>query len=406
MKGGSSAVVHKTVQEFNKVVAGNLRFLREEQGLSQDDLAIMTGCISKALIGKIEKNADEVAHSKKINSDHIRHLAIALRTSPSALTEDDDQLRDRFSFIKKYIETIKNDQGVIDTEVLRLINETVELCKNRGARERIQSIHLKSEVDYIRGLFTSANDMNFQALNIAESFGDDSLIIKARHKLARVDFMTGNYKRACDLLDKNLASQNLKRENRAEYYYLRGMATAKLCRWEVAKDNLLKAISEVNDLYNKEQQALKGRCYQALGGLMRDTKNHNDAMQYSRIALEISDSINDALGGIYSLKTIGETLYDEGKTEDALPYFVEAHSRAMALEKIRPLEVLKLEYWIHRCNQNINYLQECLSKLEKVEMPKRDLGEMYLDAARLSVAQGNTTLAFELYERAYSNGSV
>lgn len=97
----------------------NIRMLREEKGMSQDELAKLCGYTSRSSIAKIEKGEVDLQHSK------ILLFANALGTTPGKLMgltdydstvpttlaahfDGDDYTEDELDEIRQFAEFVKN----------------------------------------------------------------------------------------------------------------------------------------------------------------------------------------------------------------------------------------------------------------------------------------------------------
>ena len=94
-----------------------IKFLRESEGLSQEELAKKSGCAGRAAISAIEKGKNN------ISIERLPDLAVALRTTPGKLMDvlvegeikeesiTDGLTAESIAKLKSYAEYLKSTQG-------------------------------------------------------------------------------------------------------------------------------------------------------------------------------------------------------------------------------------------------------------------------------------------------------
>ena len=170
-----------------------IRNLRKNLGMSQQELAKKTGYTSRSSIAKIENGEVDLPISK------ITLIAKALNTNPSALMGLDSEIKNRKKESQPFnLETLKK---IIDTESELAYKSLVRLCKNKRIQfdwtEKTVSDLSNIDIDeYLR--FESYNDMLdidkidniLKTLNISIEFvlGFISAMLDLRDNKINIDF--------------------------------------------------------------------------------------------------------------------------------------------------------------------------------------------------------------------------
>ena len=170
-----------------------IRNLRKNLGMSQQELAKKTGYTSRSSIAKIENGEVDLPISK------ITLIANALNTNPSALMGLDSEINNRKKESQPFnLETLKK---IIDTESELAYKSLVRLCKHKRIQfdwtEKTVSDLSNIDIDeYLR--FESYNDMLdidkidniLKTLNISIEFvlGFISAMLDLRDNKMNIDF--------------------------------------------------------------------------------------------------------------------------------------------------------------------------------------------------------------------------
>lgn len=119
----------------------NIKFLRDELGLSQDDLAKMTGYTSRSSIAKIEKGLVDLSQTK------IDLFANALKTTPAKLMGWDEPTYYRNLGKNEALDNYKSDgiEFLDDSEELKII----DMFRRLNSIGKIEAVKRLEELSYI-----------------------------------------------------------------------------------------------------------------------------------------------------------------------------------------------------------------------------------------------------------------
>ncbi|PWK05283.1 helix-turn-helix domain-containing protein [Tumebacillus permanentifrigoris] len=392
---------------FNLTVARNLRFLREERGLTDRELANkINKIVSKSLIGKIEN----CEHKFKVAEENIRHLANGLCVDIDVLLESNEKINSALATLESSLTSTIDDKF----EIMKKLDALVFHTSARSPREFALSLVLRGRLEYHLTRYQSAISYFLMAMNIAQKAGDQETLIKANHDLLSSRLMLGQYEAVSELVLKQLDDMDIIEKSgafsfwsnigeidkwKAKFLYLVARVHSRHRNWTDAEKCLQEAINILPK--TSENKILEGSFYQGLGEVYRNTKEkYNDCISVSKVAINIAKEINDPLREIYALITIGEMYYKTDDTELSCATFEQAANRVEMFSQHNHGEKLRIDLWISLCKSNLQRTLGCLDQLKQTQISPRQLGEFYREAALLAKKLGSIETAFELYETA------
>lgn len=382
--------------EYNKMVAVNLKFLREERNMTMQHLADTCGNIAKSLIGKIEKNIHEEVHSNKISSEVITSLEKGLPgVAPKALTSGDKELWARIEQVEKLLAS-NNLEMIFKTDRLEdTIFSILSVASGCGPRERTRAFLIRGEYEYMRGNYKLALLYSSFGMRSVEKLDDQYLEHRARFMNAKSLHMNGENKQAQEILRIDLKKWYDRNDN-AKSLYLKGLTHAKLREFEEAIEDFQTACDIFKQ--NDKMVLFEGRCYQCLGGAFLDTGDFDKSIIHSEAALQIARTHSDLISEIYILKTIGEAWDGRGNAETAALYFEEALNKAHTIGSIRKLEIVKLEYSLGKCRKDYDRMKNAVLSMNAAQFPDQELVDVLLDMVEVAREHNLIDDAFHFYE--------
>lgn len=354
--------------EGNGILALNVRFMREQRELSQDDLAILSG-LRKQTISKIENEE----FKKAVDEIYVEKLAAAFHVPPDALTESNMEIK---SLIKDLVERVRIFP--LPKEQVANILKLGEMCQNRGPREKSESLLLRGDYEYSIGANSVAYEFYESAFELAHKTKDKLLIRKATYKFALVNMMLGIFNRA-NILINNMISSAEDEDTKARgifqlgyLYYNQGLYDEAELQYTLALDLISDAPKNVS---------FKAKCYQTLGAIYQKVGRLDDAISASNKALELAEICGDLMSAIYSSKTLGEAKSNQGDREGAVKWFSKGLEFA-SLEKLgRKFEYCMLAFMLALEKDDYPAMTNMLHEAAKSDGPSREIAQMYETAA-------------------------
>lgn len=167
----------------------NIKHLRESKGLSQDELAKMTGYTSRSSIAKIEKGEVDLTRSK------IILFAEALGTTPGKLMgwEEDYEFRDTPEKSRLSFDNVEDFKKSYDKSKLRSDKLTTAIIKNV---EKLNNDGKKSLLDYSNFLLDNSDYI------LDETTGDVSeFVVDAAHGRTDIEVTEEMIQHDDDIMD-------------------------------------------------------------------------------------------------------------------------------------------------------------------------------------------------------------
>ena len=392
MRGEISLEAH----EFNKIVATNLKFLREERNMTMQQLADVCGNVTKSLIGKIEKNLYEVVHTNRISQEVSDSLEKGLSgVNTNALTSGDTVLWGKIERVEKLLAS-NNLDLIFKTEKLEeTIHSILATASRCGPHERARAFFIRCEFEYLRGNYKLALLYSSFGENLVSKLDDPYLVHRSRYMYAKCLHMIGEYSKAQEVLRLDLQEWKDRNDN-GKSLYLKGLTHAKLREFDEAIHDFQTACEIFKQ--NEKMVLFEGRCYQCLGGAYLDIGEQRESIRFSEASLEIARKHGDLISEIYILKTIGEALQGLNDFKGAARYFEEALTKAESIGKIRMLEVVKLEYSLGKCRNDYKRMKDAVLRMDIAQFPVQEHVDALLEM--VSFAKGNKYYedAFDFYD--------
>lgn len=361
---------------LNEIIGCNIRFLRQEQGLSTEDLARLA-YMSVGAINNIENNK----YKRQINRTNIETIARALRVGTDVLTEENDELEAMFQEAESLLRNKQYGQTTI-----QLGDKLMEITADRGPAERTRALIIRGKIDYNRAQFVIALQRYQSALDFAVMGIHRHLIHEARYYVASTLFVLEKLEDALKLINLDLQESKLP-EYKAKMYYTLGFVYGMQGNLKDSEVATLKALEENEQKMHKDEE-FEGRCHQALSETFRRGSQWEKSIFHSQIAYDLATKSHDYIGKIYAKKTIAEALFSKGDLTAARSVFLEALEEAKGIVEFRPLEMNKILFAIAYCDEDYPRLKEILEGIEKINVAPKELATMYKDAAQLAMILG------------------
>lgn len=376
--------------KYKQMIGKNIRFLREERGLSVDDLSTLGINISRSLLSKIEN----AGHKKDVDLTYINEIARALKVPVHVILQNDISLIEEMELLKLRLLYLEID----DKTEQQLANLLIKVSF-RGPTEQANALLLMGEYDLRYNRFEVAKRYFTYALEFATYLADDKLICKARYDLAISFLMLGDYKNALQLVLDDLSIVSAP-EDKAKRNYLVGYIYGKQNQYQDAATYMLEAIAQFEESDQPDRMFIS-RCHQVLGHIYKCSGQFEDSIKFSLEAIEQArkGGVNDVLSEIYSLKTIGETYHEMDNCDEALNWYSKALEKTQGIHFVE-MEVLKIRFCIEHARSNYKAMMSILEKLEKLDVAPRDMADFYKKTARVARGKADHDVATEFFEKA------
>lgn len=380
-------------EEINSNIARNVREFRMDQNLSEEKLGSLINT-SKSTISRIENQS----HDKIVHKSYISKLASVFGVEPDVLTETNDELLLRMENLDSTIRSF-----VYTEQELKEAMEIVALTQNRGKREKIKAYHLLGLVRFLREEYHCALSAYESAIELAESstFNYGETLHQLKRNQAEALLRVGEFDKLRHVVESEIpliSNQDI----RAKMLFPLGVAHYKLGKFDLANRVLSQAIEELPK--NENNRSHLARFKQVLAASYRKMPGGSiKSIEIATEALDLAEACGDKLCQIYSLRVIGEALFDQGKRNESKEKFSSALNIAEFMNN-KDIEILLIRFSLELCQEDslesFHRICKIIDEGEKTEMHKFDLAEMYSVGAEMAHNLGLYTESRELFRKA------
>lgn len=372
----------KMVLDRNSVIARNLKFFRQEQGLTYEVVGSLAN-MSIQLVEKIEKQK----HSSELDPTYVPRLAKAFGIDSDALTET--------SAIVEEIEKLSVKKVLTNADLVK-VSEIIDLAITLGPVERLKVFLYSGITEQRRQEYFKACELFERAYKVSKYVLEDSLQQKALFSLASMYLHLNKFS-----MIEQVILDRFEHETdallRAQYYQVLAFSSKKQMKYKQSERLFKQAISEIKSVQSESE--LEADCLQVLGNLYREEEQFDLAYEFAMNAMKMADAVGATLTRYYAKRVL--CLIEKDKENYQLAEKMLHELIGNSPDCVGNLELTETLFYLAICQRDLEKAKQIFTKISNSkDVSPHNLPVYLTDLAFLAAEQGKSDETKFFYKKA------